>query len=155
MLQCWRRTGGLTIQESPPPGICHPRQKKMLMPGGQPGGGGRWAQVELTDALARERQDILKSQPMFTYSHANTPLGQSERAYYLSYFIKINKRKYFKKSFIVAVFIVLPAKTNILIDSSAVPLSSTINAGFGLFFCAQSETSIRLSRGTGSLRVGY
>ena len=25
---------------------------------------------------------------MFTYSHANTPLGQSERAYYLSYFIK-------------------------------------------------------------------
>ena len=27
---------------------------------------------------------------MFTYSHANTPLGQSERAYYLSYFIKID-----------------------------------------------------------------
>ena len=25
---------------------------------------------------------------MFTYSHANTPLGQSEHAYYLSYFIK-------------------------------------------------------------------
>ena len=25
---------------------------------------------------------------MFTYSHANTPLGQSERMYYLSYFIK-------------------------------------------------------------------
>ena len=25
---------------------------------------------------------------MFTYSHANTPLGQSEREYYLSYFIK-------------------------------------------------------------------
>ena len=25
---------------------------------------------------------------MFTYSHANTPLGQSERGYYLSYFIK-------------------------------------------------------------------
>ena len=24
---------------------------------------------------------------MFTYSHANTPLGQSERAHYLSYFI--------------------------------------------------------------------
>ena len=31
--------GDLTAQESPPPGICHPRQKKMLMPGGQPGGG--------------------------------------------------------------------------------------------------------------------
>ena len=27
---------------------------------------------------------------MFTYSHANTPLGQSERAYYLSCFIKCN-----------------------------------------------------------------
>ena len=30
----------LTAQESPLPGICHPRQKKMLMPGGQPEGGG-------------------------------------------------------------------------------------------------------------------
>ena len=27
---------------------------------------------------------------MFTYSHANTPLSQSERAYYLSYFINGN-----------------------------------------------------------------
>ena len=27
---------------------------------------------------------------MFTYSHANTPLGQSERAYHFSYFIKEN-----------------------------------------------------------------
>ena len=26
---------------------------------------------------------------MFTYAHANTPLGQSQRAYYLSYFIKV------------------------------------------------------------------
>ena len=32
--------GDLTAQESQPPGICHPRQKEMLMPGGQPGGGG-------------------------------------------------------------------------------------------------------------------
>ena len=31
--------GNLTAQESPPPRICHPRQKKMLMPGGQPGAG--------------------------------------------------------------------------------------------------------------------
>ena len=30
----------------------HPRQNKMLIPGGQPGGGGEgWAQLELTDAL--------------------------------------------------------------------------------------------------------
>ena len=27
---------------------------------------------------------------MFTYSHANTPLGQSERVYYLSYFLNIS-----------------------------------------------------------------
>ena len=26
---------------------------------------------------------------MFTYTHANTPVGQSERAYYLSYFINM------------------------------------------------------------------
>ena len=34
------------------------------------------------DSYANPRRSIL-----FTYSHANTPLGQSERAYYLSYFI--------------------------------------------------------------------
>ena len=34
--------------------ICHSRQKKMLMPGGQPGGG-CWAQGELTDALVAVR----------------------------------------------------------------------------------------------------
>ena len=28
----------LSAQESPPPGICHPRKKKKLMTGGQPGG---------------------------------------------------------------------------------------------------------------------
>ena len=32
----------------------------------------------------------LRHTTMFTYSHANTPLGQSEHAYYLSYFIKNN-----------------------------------------------------------------
>ena len=30
---------------------------------------------------------------MFTYSHADTPLGQSEGAYYLSYFMKGYKLK--------------------------------------------------------------
>ena len=29
---------------------------------------------------------------MFTYSHANTPLSQSEHVYYLSYFITINNK---------------------------------------------------------------
>ena len=37
--------GDLTAQESPPPGICHPTQKKGVSPGEG------WAQVELTDAL--------------------------------------------------------------------------------------------------------
>ena len=32
--------GDLTARESPHAGICHPRQKKMLMPEGQPRGGG-------------------------------------------------------------------------------------------------------------------
>ena len=50
MLHCWRRTGhlpsffvptpgDLPAQESPPPGICHPRQKKCKFPGVSPGGG--------------------------------------------------------------------------------------------------------------------
>ena len=38
--------------------------------------------------LAREKQNILIDvTAMFTYSHANTPFYQSERAYYFSYFI--------------------------------------------------------------------
>ena len=41
-------SGDLTAQESPPLGICNPRQKKKANARG--GGGGRWAQVELTDA---------------------------------------------------------------------------------------------------------
>ena len=41
--------GGIgPLFSSPPPGICHPRRKKMLMPGDQPEWG--WAQLELTDA---------------------------------------------------------------------------------------------------------
>ena len=31
----------------------------------------------------------LRHATMFTYSHATTPLGQSERVYYLSYFIML------------------------------------------------------------------
>ena len=36
---------------SPPPGICDPRQKKCQCSGVSLGGGGRWAQLELTDAF--------------------------------------------------------------------------------------------------------
>ena len=39
----------LTAQESPPPGICHLRQKNANARGSARGGGG-WAQLELTDA---------------------------------------------------------------------------------------------------------
>ena len=42
--------GDLTAQESPPPGICHPRQRKCNARGSARGGGGGWEQVELTDA---------------------------------------------------------------------------------------------------------
>ena len=45
--------GDLTAQKSPPPGICHPRQKKCQYAGVSPGGGGEGgglAQVELNDA---------------------------------------------------------------------------------------------------------
>ena len=42
--------GDLTAQEYPPPGNLPSKAKKMLMPRGQPRGGG-WAQAELTDAL--------------------------------------------------------------------------------------------------------
>ena len=35
---------------------------------------------------------------MFTYSHANTPLAQSERAYYLSYFIKTDNFRRFLRN---------------------------------------------------------
>ena len=38
--------------------------------------------------ISARKTKHLDVKTMFTYSHANTPLGQSERAYYLSYFIK-------------------------------------------------------------------
>ena len=39
---------------------------------------------------ARKAKHHLDATTMFTYSHANTPLVQSERTYYLSYFINCN-----------------------------------------------------------------
>ena len=37
--------------------------------------------------ISARKAKHLDATAMFTYSHANTPLSQSERAYYLSYFI--------------------------------------------------------------------
>ena len=41
----------------------------------------------LTYVISARKAKHLDVTTMFTYSHANMPLGQSERAYYLSYFI--------------------------------------------------------------------
>ena len=40
MLQCWQMTGHLPSFFVPAPGNCHPRPKKMPLPGVSPGGGG-------------------------------------------------------------------------------------------------------------------
>ena len=46
--------GDLTAQESPSPGICHPRQKKKLLKlGGHPRRGEGWAQLELGGGVGR------------------------------------------------------------------------------------------------------
>ena len=42
--------------------------------------------------ISARKAKELDATTMFTYSHANTPLVQSERAYYLSYFIKCTGR---------------------------------------------------------------
>ena len=41
--------------------------------------------------ISARKAKQLDATTMFTYSHANTPLGQSERAYYLSYFINVGE----------------------------------------------------------------
>ena len=48
--------------------------------------------------ISARKTKQLDATTMFTYSHANTPLGQSERAYYLSYFITSNAAGEFKNS---------------------------------------------------------
>ena len=45
--------GGFASSRVPTPGNLPSKAKKMLIPGGQPGGGA-WAQVELTDALTEK-----------------------------------------------------------------------------------------------------
>ena len=41
--------------------------------------------------ISARKAKQLDATTMFTYSHANTALGQSERAYYLSYFINFDR----------------------------------------------------------------
>ena len=43
--------------------------------------------------ISARKAKQLDATTMFTYSHANTALGQSERAYYLSYFINEHTTK--------------------------------------------------------------
>ena len=43
--------------------------------------------------ISAQKARQLDATTMFTCSHANTPLSQSERAYYLSYFIKPTSRE--------------------------------------------------------------
>ena len=43
--------------------------------------------------ISARKAKHLEVTTMFTYSHANTPLGQSEGVYYLSYFRKSNNSK--------------------------------------------------------------
>ena len=45
-----------------------------------------------TCVISARKAKQLDATTMFTYSHANTPLGQSEHAYYLSYFIKCDSK---------------------------------------------------------------
>ena len=48
-------------------------------------------QLKICDCVTSARKaKHLDATIMFTYSHANTPIAQSERAYYLSYFVKAN-----------------------------------------------------------------
>ena len=57
---CSPAPGDFTAQESPPLGICHPRQKNANARGSAWGG---WAQVELTDALVQNKI-ILQSETL-------------------------------------------------------------------------------------------
>ena len=63
--------GDLTAQESPPPGICHPRQKNANARGlARRVGGGEglgWAQLELTDALVHGFSQKIEIFPSFGF----------------------------------------------------------------------------------------
>ena len=51
--------------------------------------------------IAKSKTSHIKT--VFTYSHANTPLSQSERAYYLSYFIKCSGTYYIASGTILVI----------------------------------------------------
>ena len=51
--------------------------------------------------ISARKAKQLEGTIMFTYSHANTPLGQSERAYYLSYFINEDGSSFTRKQSLI------------------------------------------------------
>ena len=53
-------SGICSLLSSPPPGICHPKQKSANARGLARGGGG-WAQLELTDALTMPTESLVES----------------------------------------------------------------------------------------------
>ena len=85
--------------------------------------------------VSERKAKHLDATTMFTYSHANTPIGQSERAYYLSYFIKeldeaqkrlqSNKRKLTLDTLTRFNFIVFCQITTLIISMMWIQLEQT------------------------------
>ena len=106
----------------------------------------------------------LRHTTMFTYSHANTPLGQSERAHYLSYFINYSSNYPLSFSlgaqsftFIVRDFSMISVKEE---NQHNQTLTSLLIASYSFSFIFQLYDNITvifvatfLGRGAGSLLI--
>ena len=89
--------------------------------------------------ISAQKAKHLNATTMFTYSHANTPLSQSERAYYLSYFIIITPVNNSRASFTSCsqVYCKIPSYSPPP-PSSSHPLSSTLSKEFLYLFNKKS-----------------
>ena len=76
--------GGFDSSRVPTPGNLPSKVKKMLMPGGQPVGGGGWAQVELTDALRRKENEKEKRVVFFFTTFQSNGLHPERLGAFLS-----------------------------------------------------------------------